>query len=146
MVLFGAVTIPQFYKGIAWNTCLLVGGMIPLATAMTQTGTAERIAETLVSMIGAGRPVALLAGLFIVTGSITQLMSNTAAALVMLPIAVAVGVEVGVSPMPLIIAVAMGAHAALLTPVTTSVNLMVMGPGGYQFSGYWKVGLPIWLW
>jgi di/tricarboxylate transporter len=70
-------------------------------------------------------------------------MSNTATALVFYPIAVAVGGEMGVSPMPLIIAVAMGAHAALLTPVGTPVNLMVMGPGGYNFSGYWKFGLPI---
>ena len=146
MVLLGVLTIPQSYKGIDWNTCILVGGMIPLATAMTQTGAAERIAEVLVSVVGNLGPLGILAGLFIVTGSITQLISNTAAALVMLPIAVAVGGEVGVSPMPLIIAVTMGAHAALLTPVATPVNLMVMGPGGYKFSEYWKFGLPILIW
>jgi di/tricarboxylate transporter len=70
-------------------------------------------------------------------------MSNTAAALVMLPIAVATGVEMGVSPMALIIAVTVGAHAALLTPVATPVNLMVVGPGGYKFGDFWKYGLPI---
>ena len=146
MVLLGVLTIPQSYKGIDWNTCILVGGMIPLATAMTQTGAAERIAETLVTVVGDFGPLALLAGLFIVTSALTQLMSNTATTLVMLPIAIAIGVEVGVSPMPLIIAVAMGSHAALLTPVATPVNLMVMGPGGYKFSEYWKFGLPILLW
>ena len=73
-------------------------------------------------------------------------MSNTAAALVMLPIAVATGIEMGVSPMALIIAVTVGAHAALLTPVATPVNLMVVGPGGYQFGDYWKYGLPIGIW
>ena len=73
-------------------------------------------------------------------------MSNTATALVFLPIAVAVGGEIGVSSMPLIIAVTMGSHAALLTPVATPVNLMVMGPGGYKFVDYWKFGLPILIW
>jgi di/tricarboxylate transporter len=146
MVLLGVLTLPQSYKGIDWNTCILVGGMIPLATAMTQTGAAARIADTMVTLVGAGGPVALLAGIFLVTAAITQLMSNTAAALVFLPIAVAVGREAGVSAMPLIIAVAMGAHAALLTPVATPVNLMVMGPGGYRFGEYWKFGLPILIW
>jgi di/tricarboxylate transporter len=146
VVLLGVLTISQAYKGIDWNTCILVGGMIPLATAMTQTGAAERIAETLVSVVGAGGPLALLAGLFMVTAALGSLISNTATALVMLPIAVAVGVEVGVSPMPLIIAVTISSHGALLTPVSTPVNLMVMGPGGYSFGDYWKFGLPILLW
>jgi di/tricarboxylate transporter len=146
MVLLGVLTLPQSYKGIDWNTCILVGGMIPLSTAMTQTGAAELIAETLVTVVGDAGPLALLAGLFIVTAVLSQLISNTAAALVLLPISVAVGSEVGVSAMPLIIAVTMGAHAALLTPVATPVNLMVMGPGGYNFGEYWKFGLPILIW
>jgi di/tricarboxylate transporter len=84
-------------------------------------------------MVGHAGPVVRLAGLLLVTAGLSQLISNTAAALVMLPIAVAVGSEIGVSAMPLIIAVTMGTHAALLTPVTTPVNLMVMGPGEYHF-------------
>jgi di/tricarboxylate transporter len=146
VVLLGVLTVPQAYKGIHWNTCILVGGMIPLATAMTQTGAAELIAETIVTVVGDGGPLALLAGLFIVTAAIGSLISNTATALVMLPIAVAVGREIGVSAMPLIIAVTMSSHGALLTPVSTPVNLMVMGPGGYKFGDYWKFGLPILVW
>lgn len=88
----------------------------------------------------------MLAGLFIVTVALTSVMANTAAALVMLPIAVATGGETGVSAMPFIMAVTMGASAALLTPVATPVNLMVMGPGGYQFGEYWKYGLPVGIW
>lgn len=88
----------------------------------------------------------MLAGLFLVTFALTQLMSNTAAALVMLPIAVATGSELGISPMPLIIGVTIAAHGALLTPVATPVNLMVMGAGGYKFGDYWKFGLPIGAW
>lgn len=146
LVLLRVLTVPQAYKGIDWNTCILVGGMIPLATAMRQTGAAELIADNLILFIGEFGPRAILVGLFIVTFALTQVMSNTAAALVMLPIAVATGTEMGVSPMPLILGVTVGAHGALLTPVATPVNLMVVGPGGYKFSDYWKYGLPIGLW
>ena len=146
LVLFGVLTLPQAYRGIDWNTCFLIGGMLPLATAMTRTGTADVIAHGLVSVVGDLGPPAVVAGIFIVTAALTQVMSNTAAALVMLPIAVATGPEVGISSMPLIIATMMGAHAALLTPVATPVNMMVLGPGGYQFGEYWRFGLPMLLW
>jgi di/tricarboxylate transporter len=146
LVLLGVLTVPQAYKGIDWNTCILVGGMIPLATAMRNTGAAEVIADNLIALIGELGPRAIVAGLFLVTFALTSVMSNTAAALVMLPIAVATGTEMGISSMPLIIGVAVGAHAALLTPVATPVNLMVVGPGGYQFGDYWKYGLPIGIW
>jgi di/tricarboxylate transporter len=146
LVLLRVLTVPQAYKGIDWNTCILVGGMVPLAAAMTKTGAAQQIADALIELVGAAGPRAVLAGLFLVTFALTSVMSNTAAALVMLPIAVATGAEMSVSPMPFIIAVTIGAHAALLTPVATPVNLMVVGPGGYQFGDYWKYGLPIGLW
>lgn len=146
LVLLRVLTVPQAYKGIDWNTCILVGGMIPLATAMRNTGAAELLADQLILLVGALGPRAILAGLFLVTFALTSVMSNTAAALVMLPIAVATGAEMGVSPMAFIIAVTVGAHAALLTPVATPVNLMVVGPGGYHFGDYWKYGLPIGIW
>lgn len=146
MVLLGVLTVPQMWKGIDWNTCILVGGMIPLAAAMTQSGLAQQIADGLIALVGWAGPLAVLAGLFVVTAALTQVMSNTAAALVMLPIAAASGPEMGVSAMPMIIAVTVGAHAALLTPVATPVNLMVVGPGGYNFGDYWKYGLPVLLW
>jgi di/tricarboxylate transporter len=146
LVLLRVLTVPQAYKGIDWNTCILVGGMIPLATAMRTTGAAELLADYLIHFVGALGPRAILAGLFLVTFALTSVMSNTAAALVMLPIAVATGVEMGVSPMALIIGVTVGAHAALLTPVATPVNLMVVGPGAYKFGDYWKYGLPIGMW
>ena len=146
LVLLRVLTVQQAYKGIDWNTCILVGGLIPLATAMTRTGAADAIADGLISVVGELGPQAVVAGLFVVTFALTQVMSNTAAALVMLPIAAATGMELGISSMPLIIAVTLGAHGALLTPVATPVNLMVMGPGGYKFGDYWKFGLPIALW
>jgi len=146
LVLLRVLTPQQAYKGIDWNTCILVGGMIPLAAAMRDTGAAEMIADWLINLVGAMGPRAVGVGLFLVTFALTSVMSNTAAALVMLPIAVATGAEMGVSAMPFIIGVTIGAHGALLTPVATPVNLMVFGPGGYRFSDYWKFGLPIGLW
>jgi di/tricarboxylate transporter len=146
MVLFRVLTLPQAYRGIDWNACILIGGMIPLATAMSRTGGAQLIADTLISLVGGAGPRALAAGLFLCAFIMTQLISNTAATLVMLPIALATGTEMGVSAMPLIIATIVGAHGALLTPISTPVNLMVFGPGGYKFGDYWKFGLPIGIW
>jgi di/tricarboxylate transporter len=143
LVLLRVLTVPQAYKGVDWSTCILVGALIPLATAMTSTGAAAAIADQLIALVGHLGPRAVMAGLFLVTFAMTQMMSNTAAALVMLPIAVATGTELNVSAMPFIIAVTVGAHGALLTPVATPVNLMVAGPAGYNFSDYWKFGLPI---
>jgi di/tricarboxylate transporter len=146
LVLLGVLTIPQAYKGIDWNTCILIGGMIPLATAMSKTGAAQMIADSLISTVGNAGPHALIAGLFVVTLALGQLMSNTATALVMLPIAAASGPEMGISPMPLIMATIIASHAALFTPIATPVNLMVLGPGGYKFGDYWKFGLPLAVW
>jgi di/tricarboxylate transporter len=146
MVLFRVLTLPQAYRGIDWNACILIGGMIPLATAMSRTGGAQLIADTLISLVGEAGPRALAAGLFLCAFALTQLISNTASTLVMLPIALATGPEVGVSAMPLIIATILGAHCSLLTPISTPVNLMVFGPGGYKFGDYWKFGLPLAIW
>jgi di/tricarboxylate transporter len=131
LVLFGVLTLPQAYSGIDWNTCFLVGGMLPLATAMTRTGTADVIAHTMVSVVGDLGPRAVLAGIFIVTAAITQVMSNTAAALVMLPIAVATGPEVGISSMPLIIVTMMGDPSDCLACET--MTCASVGNGAYEW-------------
>ena len=146
MILLGVITIPQAYRTVDWNTCLLIGAMIPIATAMQSTGVDVMIGGGLVDAIGHMGPLVLLAGLFLVTAVLTQFMANTAAALVMLPPAVAAAAQLDVSPMPYIVTVAVAAQAALLTPVGTPNNLMVMGPGGYGFGSYWKFGLPLLVW
>lgn len=146
MVLLGVITVPQAYRAVDWNTCLLIGAMIPIATAMQRTGVDVMIGGGLVDAVGHMGPLALLAGFFLVTALLTQFMANTAAALVMLPPAVAAAAQLGISPMPLILTVAISAQAALLTPVGTPNNLMVMGPGGYSFGNYWKFGLPLLVW
>jgi di/tricarboxylate transporter len=146
MVVTGVLTLPKFYRGIDWNTCIVIGGIIPLATALTKTGAAALIGDQVILLVGDAGPRAVLAGLFLVTAAITQFIANTSAALIMIPIAVATAGELGISPLPLLIGVAMGASASFLTPVGTPVNLMVHGPGGYQFGDYWKLGLIVLLW
>ena len=104
--------------------------MIPLSLAMQQTGAAEKLANGLTDVVGDSSSYALLAGLFVLTAVLGQLISNTATALIVIPIAVSSAVELGVSPRPVLMAVNVAAAAALLTPVATPANLMVMEPGG----------------
>ena len=143
MVLLRVVTVDGAYRAINWTTVVLVAGMIPLSTAMTQTGAADQVADALVGVVRNAGPYALLAGLFAITAVFGQLISNMATALIVIPIAVAAAVELGVSPQPVLMSVTVAAAASFLTPVATPVNMMVMGPGGYRFGDYWKLGLPL---
>jgi len=146
LVLLGVVSVPQAYRSVNWTTVILVGGMIPLSTAMTQSGAAKQMADLVLRLVGDAGPYALLAGFFVMTAVLGQLISNMATALIVIPIALAAAGEMGISPRPMLMSVTVAAAAALLTPVATPVNLMVMGPGGYRFSDYAKLGLPIMLW
>lgn len=146
MVITRVLTLPQFYRGIDWNTCILIGAMIPPATAMTKTGAAALIGDYVVSALGGAGPQVVLAGLFIVSAIITQFISNTSSALVMMPIGLATASELGVSPLPMMMGVAMGASASFLTPFANGVSMMVYGPGGYRFGDFWKIGLVVMAW
>ena len=146
LVLTNVVTVEQAYRSIHWTTVILVAAMMPLSTAMKETGAAQLVAERLVSMVGDAGPHALLAGLFLLTAILGQLISNTATALIVIPIGVAAATEIGVSPQPVLMCVAVAAAAAFLTPIATPTNLMVMDPGGYKFGDYWKLGLPLLIW
>ena len=143
MVLLRVVSVDGAYRAINWTTVVLVAGMIPLSTAMSTTGAADLIADTLVGLVRSAGPYALLAGLFVITAALGQLISNMATALIVIPIAVAAAADLGVSPQPVLMSVTVAAAAAFLTPVATPVNMMVMGPGGYRFGDYWKLGVPL---
>ncbi len=104
------------------------------------------MADALVNFVGDAGPYALLAGLFVLTAIMGQLISNTATALIVIPIGVAAAASMGISPRPVLMSTAVAAAAAFLTPIATPTNLMVMGPGGYAFSDYWKLGLPLLIW
>jgi di/tricarboxylate transporter len=140
-IAFGILTVEQSYRAIDWNTVILVAAMMPLSTAMYQSGAAEDMAELLVAGIGDAGPVALLAGLFLFTALLGQVISNTATALILIPIAVASAIELGISAQPVLMSLNVGASAAFLTPVATPPNLIVLGPGGYRFGDYWKLGI-----
>lgn len=143
IVLFRVLSIDEVYQGISWTTVVLVGAMIPMSTAMTKTGAAEKIATGLVDTIGDAGPHALLLGLFVLTAVLGQLISNMATALIVIPIGISAASELDISARPVMMSVTVAAAAALLTPVATPANLMVMGPGGYKFGDYWKLGLPL---
>jgi di/tricarboxylate transporter len=143
VILSGVLTVDQAYRGIGWTTVILVGGMLSLSTAMVASGAAQKLADTLVDAVGDAGPHALLLGLVLLTFALGQLISNMATALIVLPVAVSAAAELDVSAKPVLMAVAVASAAALLTPVATPANLMVMGPGGYRFGDYWKLGLPL---
>jgi di/tricarboxylate transporter len=110
---------------------------------MFQTGAADLVAEVLIDVVGGMGPYGLLAGLFVVTAVFGQLISNTATALIMIPIGVAAASELGVDVRPVLMAVCVAAAAALLTPVATPVNLIAMGAAGYRFGDYWRLGIVV---
>ncbi|MGH3023318.1 MAG: SLC13 family permease [Gaiellaceae bacterium] len=143
IVLLRVLTLEQAYRGISWTTVILVAGMISLSTAMTETDAANDLADGLVRVVGDAGPYALLLGLFLLTAILGQLISNMATALIVIPVAVSAAAEMDVSPEPVLMAVTVSAAAAFLTPVATPANLMVLGPGGYRFGDYWKLGLPL---
>ncbi len=143
IVLGGVLTVEQAYRGISWTTVILVGGMISLSTAMTQTGAAETLADGIVEIVGEAGPYALLLALFLLTAVLGQLISNMATALIVIPVALSAAAEMDVSAKPVLMAVTVSAAASFLTPVATPANLMVMGPGGYRFGDYWRLGLPL---
>jgi di/tricarboxylate transporter len=143
MLLTGCLTKTQAYRAVSWSTVILIGAMIPMAVALEATGGAERIADGLVATLGSIGPVPLLAGIFLVTTAFSQVISNTASAVLMAPIVLSAATGLGVSPYPLMMGLAVGASSAFLTPIGTAPNLMVMAPGGYRFVDYAKVGGPL---
>lgn len=146
LVLLRVVTVAQVYRSVSWQTVVLVGALIPLSTAIQTSGAADRVASVLIDAVGSGRPYLLLAALFLLTATLGQVVSNTATVLVVVPIALAAAEATGTSAKPVLMVVAIAGCAALLTPISTPGNMMIMSPGGYRFDDYWKLGLPIMAW
>lgn len=146
ILLAGILATEEIYRAINWTTVILMGAMMPLSTAIADTGAAQLLADGLIAVVGGFGPHALLAGLFILTAVLGQVISNTATALIIIPISVVAAREMGISPQPVLMSVAVAASAAFLTPISTPTNLMVMEPGNYRFGDYWKFGLPMMAW
>ncbi|MCG5513267.1 SLC13 family permease [Ectothiorhodospira shaposhnikovii] len=138
-------TVPPraVYDAIDWPVIVLLGALIPVAGAMEATGTADLIARLLIENVAQGHAVVGLALILVVTMFLSDLMNNAATAAVMCPIAIGTAAALGVSPDAFLMAVAIGASCAFLTPIGHQNNTLILGPGGFRFSDYWKLGLPL---
>jgi di/tricarboxylate transporter len=143
MVLSGSLTMEEAYRAIEWKAIFLIAGMLPLGIAMERSGAASYLAEVVVSLVGDFGPIAVVAGLFVLASLASQVMPNPAVAVLLAPVALSTASDLGISPYPLMMAVAVSASAAFLSPVGHPANVLIMGPGGYKFSDYLKVGLPL---
>jgi di/tricarboxylate transporter len=143
MILAGVLTADQAYSAIEWKSVFLVAGMLPMGIAMTKTGAAALSANGLITYLGPAGPLALLVGLVGLAVLLTQVMNGAAVATVVTPIAIQTAQHVGADPRALAMGVALATSIAFLTPLGHPVNVLVMGPGGYRFRDYFKVGLPL---
>ena len=142
-VLTGLLPVRDLYRGIDWPIVVLLGAMFPLGQALEATGLTDLVAGAIVGLSD-GWPIwTVLAIVLLVTMWMTDVINNAATAIVMAPIGVGVARVLEVSMDPFLIAVAIGASAAFLTPIGHQSNMLVMGPGGYRFTDYWRLGLPL---
>jgi di/tricarboxylate transporter len=143
VLISGCVPIAKAYKGISWISVVMIAAMIPMGIALQKTGTAELIASGLVNTLGSMHPVVLLAGVFLLTTTFSQVINNSATAVLMAPIVIIAANTLNISAAPFMIVVAISASTAFLTPVGTTTNAMVMTSGGYKFIDYVRVGAPL---
>ena len=143
MVLSRCLTMDEAYQSIEWRSIFLIAGMLPLGVAMETTGTARLLATTMVEIAGAWGPLAILAGIYILASLVTEPMSNAAATVLIVPISIDIALTLGASPQAFVLATVIGASTSFLTPVGHQANVLVLGPGGYRFFDYTRVGLPL---
>lgn len=143
MVLSRCMTMEDVYRTMNWESVVLIAGMLPMATALEKTGGIQLIAGTLTSSLGGVGPLAVMAGLFLLTSLFSLFISNTATTVLMAPIALQAAATLDLSPYGLLMAVAVAASTAFATPIASPVNTLVLGPGGYRFSDFAKVGVPL---
>ena len=143
-VITGCLKEKEAYAGIDWVTIFLFAGMLSVATAMDKTGTGKLIADTVVNMMGDHpNPIVLCAVLYLISNVLTQFMSNTASAALLAPIGISIAQSIGADPKPVLMAIGIAASMAYATPMATPPNTLVLGPGGFSFNDYVKVGVPL---
>lgn len=143
MVLTGCLTMDEAYDSIDWKSIVLIAGMLPMATALESVGLVTEVADWTTVTLGGAGPHVVLAGLFILTSVFTQVLSNTATAVLVAPIALAIAQQLDVSPYAFLMGVAIAASMAFASPVASPVNTLVLGAGNYRFGDYIKVGTPL---
>lgn len=140
-MLLRTVPLRKIYTSIDWPVIVLLAALIPVAGAMLTTGAADLLARFLVETIAQGNPIAALAVVLITTMFLSDVMNNAATAAILCPIALGIAATLGVNPDSFLMAVAIGASCAFLTPIGHQNNTLILGPGGFRFSDYWKLGL-----
>jgi di/tricarboxylate transporter len=143
MVVTRCITMEEAYRAIEWRAVFLIAGLMPLGSALERSGVAAEVALKIVDLAGSHGPLALLAGLVLLTFAASCVIPTVAMVLLMIPIALSTAAAAGLSPHALLIAIAMASSASVLSPIAHPVNLLVMGPGGYRFRDYFIVGLPL---
>jgi di/tricarboxylate transporter len=140
--LFKCVDMTSAYRSIHWQTLILIVGMLPFSLALQNTGGVDLAADALLGAIGQASPRTMLAAIFVLTSVLGLFISNTATAVLMAPVALGVAAELGLSPYPFAMTVALAASAAFMTPVSSPVNTLVLGPGNYSFFDFVRIGVP----
>ena len=140
MVLSGCLTMEEAYRQIEWKAVFLIAGLLPLGIALDNTGTAKLIAENVVDVLGPFGPQAVMFGLVALTFLATCFVPTAALVVLMAPIVINTSIKMGLPPYAFMMAIAMAASASFMTPISHPANILVMGPGGYRFLDYFKVG------
>lgn len=143
MALLNIVPLRQLYDSIEWPVIVLLGSLIPIGNALQETGGTSLLADGMLALSGGASPAVVLTVLMVVTMTLSDVLNNTATALIAAPVAVKVAEGLNVNPDPFLMAVAIAASCAFLTPIGHKNNTLIMGPGGYQFGDYWRMGLPL---
>jgi di/tricarboxylate transporter len=143
MIVTRCLTMEEAYRAIEWRAVFLIAGLLPLGSALERSGIASEVASRVADLAGSYGPLALLAGLVLLTFAGTCIIPTAALVLLMAPIALNTAAAAGLSPHSLLMAIAMASSASFLTPIAHPANILVMGPGGYRFRDYIFVGLPL---
>ncbi len=143
MVLTGCLNMEQAYRSIDWRAIFLIAGMLPLGTAMQDTGAATYLADQVMSLLGDAGPWPVIMGLYVLTAMATMIIPTAALVVLMSPIVLSAMSDMGLAPETAMMAVAMAASASFTSPISHPANILVMGPGGYRFVDYLKVGVPL---
>jgi Trk K+ transport system NAD-binding subunit len=137
------IPLRSAYRAVDWPVIILLAALIPVAGAMASTGAADWIAKVLLDKVSLGHPVIALTLILVVTMTLSDGMNNAATAAVMCPIAIGTAQQLGANADPFLMAVAVGASCAFLTPIGHQNNTLILGPGGFRFGDYWRLGLPM---
>ena len=143
VVFFGCLSIDEAYEAVDWKSIVLIAGMLPMSTALVKVGLVDLASLWLTQSLGNFGPLAIMAGLFLLTAVFTQVLSNTATTVLIAPVALITAQKLGIQPYAFLMAIALAASQSFASPVASPVNTLVMGAGNYRFSDYMKIGIPL---